>query len=157
MPCGSAEAAYVEKQMIYRTPECHIISFLHQITSQVSFPLKEVTVPSISTNFLLTKRKPSSYQSVPFPTSQQKHFKMPCKVSYPPSAQLPSAPQYSDSVPPFDMNSYASSMHQHTKKQMEAATGSARRRTPDINGVNIHGSLDNGGGSVSSLDSQTSS
>ncbi|RDW71496.1 hypothetical protein BP6252_08059 [Coleophoma cylindrospora] len=33
----------------------------------------------------------------------------------------------------FDITSYARTMHQHTKKQMEAASKSARRRSPQTN------------------------
>merc|ERR1711939_674122 len=47
-------------------------------------------------------------------------------------------------------------MHQHTKKQMEAASRSARRRSANADGTNAHGRLDQSG-SVSSMDSNQSS
>ncbi|KAH8762263.1 hypothetical protein BGZ57DRAFT_904191 [Hyaloscypha finlandica] len=56
----------------------------------------------------------------------------------------------------FSLSAYARTMHQHTKKQMEAASRSARRRTANETGTNVHGRL-NQEGSVSSMDSTQSS
>ncbi|KAG0646394.1 hypothetical protein D0Z07_7649 [Hyphodiscus hymeniophilus] len=72
------------------------------------------------------------------------------------TSQRSSSPQYYEaSDSPIDITSYARSMHQHTKKQMEAATKSSRRRSPDVNGINAHATLDNHA-SMSSLDSRRS-
>ena len=56
----------------------------------------------------------------------------------------------------FSLSAYTRTMHQHTKKQMEAASRSARRRTANTDGTNAHGRLDNEG-SVGSMDSARTS
>ncbi|KAE9364569.1 hypothetical protein N431DRAFT_431423 [Stipitochalara longipes BDJ] len=66
-----------------------------------------------------------------------------------------STPEY-DMDGQFSLSAYSRTMHQHTKKQMEAASRSARRRTANESGTNVHGRLDQEG-SVSSMDSTRSS
>lgn len=56
----------------------------------------------------------------------------------------------------FSLSAYTRTMHQHTMKQMEAASRSARRRTVNQEGTNAHGRLDNEG-SVGSMDSTRTS
>ncbi|KAF7854775.1 hypothetical protein EAF04_010343 [Stromatinia cepivora] len=50
---------------------------------------------------------------------------------------------------------YAKLMHEHTRKQMEAANKSARRRSANANGTNAHATLRSG--HESSTDSASSS
>jgi hypothetical protein len=54
------------------------------------------------------------------------------------------------------LSAYSRTMHQHTKKQMEAASRSARRRSANAAGTNAVGSLDTEG-SVSSMDNTQTS
>ncbi|PQE24156.1 hypothetical protein CJF31_00002373 [Rutstroemia sp. NJR-2017a BVV2] len=51
---------------------------------------------------------------------------------------------------------YSKSMHEHTKKQMEAASSSARRRSANANGTNAHATLRSGGSSMDSNESSNS-
>jgi len=72
----------------------------------------------------------------------------------------PSPQDYAHDLSPsdgqFSLSAYTRTMHQHTKKQMEAASRSARRRTANTDGTNAHGRLDNEG-SVGSMDSARTS
>ncbi|PVH68692.1 hypothetical protein DL98DRAFT_522606 [Cadophora sp. DSE1049] len=74
-----------------------------------------------------------------------------------PQSHFSSSPsQEFDMEPSFTLSAYTREMHQHTKKQMEAASRSARRRSANADGMNVHGRLDQSG-SVSSMDSNRSS
>jgi len=76
--------------------------------------------------------------------------------AYPSNGQLSTSPQEYDMDSNFTVSTYARTMFQHTQKQMDAATRSAkRRRASEKNGVNAHGTLDTQG-SVSSMDSNRS-
>lgn len=77
--------------------------------------------------------------------------------AYPSNGQLSTSPQEYDMDSNFTVSTYARTMFQHTQKQMDAATRSAkRRRANEKSGVNAHGTLDTQG-SVSSTDSSYSS
>jgi len=54
--------------------------------------------------------------------------------------------------PVEDLSSYARTMHQHTKQQMEAASRAVRRRTGDNQPMRSYGSEDSG----SSMESASS-
>merc|ERR1712058_14325 len=69
---------------------------------------------------------------------------------------LSSPSQEYDIESSFTLSAYTREMHQHTKKQMEAASRSARRRSANADGTNAHGRLDQSG-SVSSMDGNQSS
>ena len=130
-----------------------LISCIYNVQSQ-----------NLSTNFIFTKTK-AIYSSPPTITiftlsnflkvTTQSH-KMSSTSSYPQSSQHPSSSRHYASDYQLDIVTYTRSMHQHTKNQMEAATMSARRRSPCVNGINAHRTFDNQG-SVSSLDSTRSS
>jgi hypothetical protein len=77
--------------------------------------------------------------------------------AYPSNGQLSTSPQEYDMESNFTVSTYSRTMFQHTQKQMDAATRSAkRRRASEKNGVDAHGILDTQG-SVSSTDSSYSS
>ncbi|OWO99969.1 hypothetical protein B2J93_1454 [Marssonina coronariae] len=57
--------------------------------------------------------------------------------------------------PATSLSRYTREMHMHTKRQMEAASRSARRRSANAEGTNAHGRLGQEG-SVSSMDSSRS-
>jgi len=77
-------------------------------------------------------------------------------TTYPFQSSLRSSQFYNDEPSsPIDIHSYTRTMREHTAKQMEAATLSARRRSADTNGNNAHASL-NTHGSISSVDSRGS-
>ncbi|CZT53083.1 uncharacterized protein RSE6_14523 [Rhynchosporium secalis] len=57
-----------------------------------------------------------------------------------------------DMSPSLTLSAYTREMHLHTKKQMEAASSSARRRGPNDEGTNAHARLDKPS-SISSMDS----
>jgi hypothetical protein len=77
--------------------------------------------------------------------------------AYSSNGQLSSSPQEYDIDSNFTVSTYARTMFQHTQKQMDAATRSAkRRRASEGNGANAHEKLDTHG-SVSSTDSRYSS
>ncbi|KAL3422947.1 hypothetical protein PVAG01_04694 [Phlyctema vagabunda] len=69
--------------------------------------------------------------------------------TYPASA----ASQMSYANDSFDLSSYARTMHQHTQKQMEAASKSARRRAPQSSSASSTLATES---SVSSNDSASS-
>lgn len=75
----------------------------------------------------------------------------------PPQLAFPASYEY-DSDPVAAMTSYSKVMHQHTKRQMEAATTSGRRRTSSSDPIpSLPGSeAVNKQSSISSLDSITS-
>ncbi|KAG4428025.1 hypothetical protein IFR05_016491 [Cadophora sp. M221] len=73
-----------------------------------------------------------------------------------PQSQFPSSPTEDFEMDPsLSLSTYTREMHQHTKKQMEAASRSARRRSANADGTNAHGRLDQQG-SISSIDSNRS-
>merc|ERR1712144_88778 len=84
------------------------------------------------------------------------HFTMSSTYSQPQSHFSSSPSQEYDIESSFTLSAYTREMHQHTKKQMEAASRSARRRSANADGTNAHGRLDQSG-SVSSMDSNQSS
>jgi hypothetical protein len=87
-----------------------------------------------------------------FVTSTLYIFTMP-PAAYQSNDQLSASPQHYDMDSNFTVSTYSRTMFQHTQKQMDAATRSAkRRRASEQNGVNAHGTLDTQG-SVSSTDS----
>lgn len=71
------------------------------------------------------------------------------------NTQLASPQEYDMEPSSYSLSSYARSMHQHTKKQMDAAAKTARRRSPNELGTNAHGSLGNQS-SVGSMESRSS-
>jgi hypothetical protein len=74
-------------------------------------------------------------------------------AAYQSNDQLSASPQHYDMYSNFTVSTYSRTMFQHTQKQMDAATRSAkRRRASEQNGVDAHGTLDTQG-SVSSTDS----
>jgi len=78
--------------------------------------------------------------------------------AYPSNGQYSSQQEYyGDNESTFTISHYAKEMFDHTKKQMDAATRlAARRRSPNANGTNAHGTLSNEQGSISSVDSRES-
>jgi len=70
------------------------------------------------------------------------NFIMPSSsTAYPTNGHLSTSPAEYDMDSGFTLLSYTRSMHQHTKEQMDAAARSARRRSPNVNGTNAHGTL----------------
>ncbi|KAH8589084.1 hypothetical protein B0O99DRAFT_523829 [Bisporella sp. PMI_857] len=66
-----------------------------------------------------------------------------------------SSPDYEIGSPPPDLSTYARTMHQHTRKQMDAALNSAKQRSPIYAGSNVRVSLATAD-SVSSMESNGS-
>jgi len=62
---------------------------------------------------------------------------MPSSSTYQPQVSTFSSPGY-ETAPHIDLFSYSRVMHQHTKQQMEAASRSARRRSPQSEGSKGH-------------------
>jgi hypothetical protein len=153
--CSKAYEAYIIK-----LPAKTLLFRRSIVNSTSSFQRISISCQSKSHSYIEThlNRTPSSPHLLPrFPTNSSHKMS---STSYPQSSQLSSSTQYYDADSPLDIATYARSMHQHTKKQMEAAAKSAWRRTPELNGIdgiNAHGTLVNEGGSTSSLDSRRSS
>ncbi|KAK2623674.1 hypothetical protein QTJ16_006855 [Diplocarpon rosae] len=81
---------------------------------------------------------------------------MPSTNYAPPQSEISStSPHDYDMSPSLSLSRYTREMHMHTKKQMEAASRSARRRSANADGTNPHARLDQEG-SVSSIDSSRS-
>jgi hypothetical protein len=74
--------------------------------------------------------------------------------SYSTCSQL-SSPGYEIGSPPLDLSTYARTMHQHAKKQMDAALQSARQRSPIHTGSDVRARLATED-SVSSMESNGS-
>lgn len=82
-------------------------------------------------------------------------FNMSSTTTYAPTSTLVSSPPSYDTV--VDLSSYARTMHQHTKMQMEAASKMARRRSGGAGGNGKLTERESAGrGSISSVDSARS-
>merc|ERR1712093_828990 len=121
------------------------------IFSAIGFPSTINNQPPLNRN--QTKRDSSLTSTT---STNIPHFTMSSTYSQPQSHFSSSPAQEYDMEPSFTLSAYTREMHQHTKKQMEAASRSARRRSANAEGTNAHGRLDQAG-SVSSMDSNQSS
>lgn len=74
-------------------------------------------------------------------------------VSYNPTHNMPSHQEDESSY----LFNYAKSMYEHTRKQMEAADKSARRRSANAEGTNNHATLRTGHSASTSSDSSSTS
>ncbi|KAF7876991.1 uncharacterized protein EAF02_008211 [Botrytis sinoallii] len=77
-------------------------------------------------------------------------------ASYPSNGYM-SHEEHESSPDAFSLFDYARSMHEHTRKQMEAADKSARRRSANSMGSNTHATLRTGHDATTSMDSSSSS
>ncbi|KAG9241562.1 hypothetical protein BJ878DRAFT_520185 [Calycina marina] len=109
-----------------------------------------------------SKHIPQSHNHIPLisPTcskSKQSSYipTMSATTHYPQSPESHFSVDSADHAP-FDLSSYARSMHQHTKLQMEAASNQARRRVGKDDPTNAHATLRAGDSSMDSMDSKRS-
>ncbi|KAF7945354.1 hypothetical protein EAE96_010129 [Botrytis aclada] len=73
-----------------------------------------------------------------------------------PSNGYMSHEEHENSQDTFSLFDYARSMHEHTKKQLEAADKSARRRSANSMGSNSHATLRTGHEATTSMDGSSS-